>query len=58
MVGSRYDSRLHPVGLGRAHSGKRVLILVADLEVRVITEDGELLRSLTLDPARDYQPLG
>ncbi len=35
-----------------------VLILVADLEVRVITEDGELLRSLTLDPTRDYQPLG
>jgi transposase InsO family protein len=54
----RYDSRLHHIGLGRAHKGKRVLILVADLEVRVITEDGELLRSLTLDPSRDYQPLG
>lgn len=44
--------------LGRRHCGKRVLILVADLEVRVITEDGDLLRSLTLDPARDYQLLG
>lgn len=54
----RYDSRLHHIGLGRRHCGKRVLILVADLEVRVITEDGELLRSLTLDPTRDYQPLG
>ena len=54
----RYDSRLHHIGLGRAHKGKRVLILAADLEVRVITEDGELLRSLTLDPTRDYQPLG
>jgi hypothetical protein len=54
----RYESRLHHIGLGRAHCGKRVLILVADLEVRVITEDGELLRSLTLDPTRDYQPLG
>jgi hypothetical protein len=54
----RYDSRLHHIGLGRRHCGKRVLILVADLEVRVITEDGDLLRSLTLDPTRDYQPLG
>ncbi|MGH3452500.1 MAG: hypothetical protein ACRDQW_17725, partial [Haloechinothrix sp.] len=43
----RYDSRLHHIGLGRAHSGKRVLILVADLEIRVITEEGELLRNLT-----------
>jgi len=31
-----------------------VLVLVADLDVWVITEDGELLRELTLD--RDYQP--
>ena len=31
------------------------LILVADLDVRVITEDGELLRALRLDPSRDYQ---
>ncbi len=54
----RYDSRLHHIGLGRRYKGRRVLILVADLEVRVITEDGELLRGLTLDPTRDYQPLG
>ena len=32
-----------------------VLVLVADLDVRVLTEDGELLRELTLDPSRDYQ---
>ena len=41
-----------------AHARKRVLLLVADLEVRVITEDGELLRQLTLDPTRDYQGHG
>ncbi len=51
----RYNSRLHHIGLGRAHARKRVLLLVADLEVRVITEDGEPLRKLTLDPSRDYQ---
>jgi len=32
-------------------------VLVADLDVQVLTEDGELLRALTLDPSRDYQPL-
>jgi transposase InsO family protein len=51
----RYNSRLHHIGLGRRHAGERVLLLVADLEVRVITQDGELLRELTLDPSRDYQ---
>ena len=31
-------------------------MLVDDLEVRVISQDGEFLRHLTLDPCRDYQP--
>lgn len=54
----RYNSRLHHIGLGRGHKGKRVLILVADLQVRVVTPEGELLRELTLDPSRDYQAQG
>ena len=54
----RYNSRLHHIGLGTTHRGKRVLILVADLDIRVITEEGELLRELVLDPTRDYQGLG
>ena len=34
-------------------------MLIADLDVRVIdAATGELLRHLTLDPNRDYQPLG
>jgi len=52
----RYNSRLHHIGLGRRHAGVRVLALVADLDVRVLTEDGELVRALRLDPSRDYQP--
>jgi len=32
--------------------------LVADLDVRVLSKEGELLRHLTLDPSRDYQPIG
>lgn len=52
----RHDSRLHHLGLGRRFKGMRVLVLVRDLHIRVITEHGELLRELTLDPTRDYQP--
>ncbi len=54
----RYNSRLHHIGVGRKHAGARVLVLVADLDVRVLTQEGELLRELTLDPSRDYQPQG
>jgi DNA primase catalytic subunit len=32
--------------------------LVDGPRVRVITEDGELIRELVLDPDRDYQPHG
>jgi transposase InsO family protein len=53
----RHDSRLHHIALGRAHKGRRVTILVADLDVRVIDDQGELIRQLRLDPSRNYQPL-
>ena len=34
-------------------------MLVADLDIRIIdAATGELLRHLTLDPTRDYQPTG
>jgi transposase InsO family protein len=58
VITLRHNSRLHHIGLGRRLIGTRVLVLVADLDVRVLTEDGELLRVLTLDPSRDYQPHG
>jgi transposase InsO family protein len=54
----RHRSRLHHIAVGRVHAGTRVLLLVAGLDVRVLTLDGELLRQLTLDPTRNYQPLG
>ncbi len=59
VITLRYNSRLRHIGLGREHARTRVLALIADLNVRVIhAETGELLRELTLDPDRDYQPLG
>ncbi|MGA9161483.1 MAG: IS481 family transposase [Actinomycetota bacterium] len=54
----RYKSRLLHIGLGRRHARRRVLVLVADLHVRVLTEDGELLRDLMIDPTRSYQGQG
>jgi hypothetical protein len=34
-------------------------MLVHDLHVRIIkAATGDLIRELTIDPARDYQPLG
>ncbi len=55
----RTGGRLHHIGVGRTHAGTHVLLLVQDLHVRVIhAATGELLRELTLDPTRDYQPTG
>jgi len=57
VITLRHNSRLHHIGIGRRFARTRVLVLVADLDVRVLTEDGELLRALTLDPSRDYQAI-
>jgi transposase InsO family protein len=55
----RHASRLHHIGIGRDHAGTRVLMLIRELNIRIITEDsGQLLRELELDPTRDYQPTG
>jgi Integrase core domain len=55
----RHNGRLHHIGLGHEHARTRVVMLIADHHVRVIdAATGELLRDLTLDPTRDYQPLG
>ncbi|MEZ0385400.1 MULTISPECIES: IS481 family transposase [Mycobacteriaceae] len=53
----RVHGRLHHIGLGRTHAGTRVLILAQDHDITIINAaTGELLRQLTLDPTRDYQP--
>ena len=55
----RHDSKLHHIGLGRAHKGKAIKLLVANRDIRVLdARTGELIRRLTLDPSRDYQPIG
>ena len=55
----RVNGKLHHIGIGRTHARTPVLMLVRDLHIRVITAaTGELLRDLTPDPTRDYQPTG
>ena len=56
-VSLRYRSRLYKIGLGRAHKGRVIRLLIADQDIRVIDSNGELIRELTLDPNRNYQPL-
>ena len=55
----RTSGRLCHIGIGRTHAGTRIIMLVQDLHVRVINAaTGELLRELTLNPDRNYQPTG
>ncbi len=51
----RHESKLLHIGIGRQHARERVTLLVAGLDVRVLGEEGELIRKLTLDPTRNYQ---
>lgn len=56
-VSLRRGGRMHHIGIGRAHKGQAVILLIDDLDIRVIaTDTGELLRALELDPNRGYQP--
>src|ERR1019366_3372674 len=49
-------SRLHHVGIGCANKHQPITLLIANKDIRILAEDGTLLRQLTLDPNRDYQP--
>ena len=52
------NGRLHHIGIGRTHARTPVLLLVHDLQVRVVNAaTGELLRELVIDPARNHQPI-
>jgi hypothetical protein len=44
--------------VGREHAGTDILLLIQDLHIRIGAATGELLRELTLDPSRHYQPTG
>jgi hypothetical protein len=53
----RVHGQLRHIGIGRTHTGTHVILLVQDLQVRVVhAVTGELLRELTIDITKDYQP--
>jgi transposase InsO family protein len=55
----RVAGRLRHIGVGRTHARTDIILLVQDLHVRIVdAATGELLRELTIDPRRDYQPTG
>jgi transposase InsO family protein len=55
----RHGGRLFHIGIGRTHARTPVLLLVQDLDVRIVhAATGELLRALTLDTSKSYQPTG
>jgi hypothetical protein len=51
----RYRSKLLHLGVGRRHAGTRVMLLVADQDVRVLNDDGETLAEFTINPTKTYQ---
>lgn len=56
VVTIRYRSKLHHAFVGRKHAGTRVLMLMADLDLRVIdVGSGKLIQHLIIDPSVDYQ---
>jgi hypothetical protein len=55
----RYHGQMYSIGIGRTHTGTRVIVLAQDLQIRVVdAATGELLRELTLDTSRRYQGTG
>lgn len=55
----RYRGQMYSIGIGRTHTGTRVIVLAQDLEIRVIDAvTGELIRELVLDTSKRYQGTG
>jgi transposase InsO family protein len=53
----RMAGKLRHIGIGRTHARTHVILLVQDLDVRIVNAiTGELLRELTIDTSKDYQP--
>ncbi len=55
----RYRSEMYSIGIGRTHTGTRVIVLSQDIDIRIIdAATGELLRELVLDTSKRYQGTG
>jgi transposase InsO family protein len=55
----RIDGQLHSIGIGRHHARTHIILLVQDLDVRVVdAATGELLRELRIDLSKRYHGTG
>jgi len=53
----RHDGKMHHIGVGRTQARTPVIMLIQDLDIHIINATtGKVLRQLTLDTSRDYQP--
>jgi transposase InsO family protein len=58
-VSLRIAGQMHHIGLGRTLDGTRVILLIADLDIRVIhATTGEIIRHLTINPQHRYHGTG
>jgi transposase InsO family protein len=58
-VTHRHEGRRHHIAIGRRHAGTTVVVTAHGPRIQIAAADtGEILRELTLDPTRDYQPTG
>jgi hypothetical protein len=53
----RYLGKLRHLNVGWGYRGQPIRLYVVDDHVDIVTEDGELVGEITLNPNRDYQPL-
>jgi len=54
-----HDGRRHHIALGRRHAGATVQVTSTGPAIQIAdAATGEVLRELTIDPTRDYQPTG
>lgn len=53
----RYAGQIRHLGIGKAHAGTPVLLLIHDRDVTVSSATtGEIIAEHTIDPTRNYQP--
>ena len=58
-VSLRVDGHMHHIGLGRTLDGTRIILLIDGYNVRIIhAATGEIIRTLTIDPAKRYHGTG
>ena len=58
-VSLRLNGQMHHIGLGRTLDGTRVILLIQDLDIRVIhATTGEIIRTLTINPDVRYHGTG